>query len=272
MDYIQVEIQTSKTEIRGILIALLSESDYEGFEEQEQALKAFIPESAFCLETLQNILDPLDLNFKTEKIIKTNWNKAWEENFPPVVVEGFCTVLADFHKINADTPYKIFITPKMSFGTGHHATTKLMMKTMQEMDFKDKTVFDFGTGTGILAVLAEKLGAKEVLAVDNDEWSYENASENVQKNNTENIRVALGSMDDVEDRVFDVVLANINRHILLKYMELLWKKTGEKGKIVMSGLLSEDREVILEAAQNQGFKLKDEKEENHWKAFLFLKP
>lgn len=270
MIYKQITIASDDPLQKEILVALLSEANYEGFEETLSELHAFVAEDDFDETTLTEILTPLRLSYTVTTIPKTNWNKDWESNFQPVVVSGFCTVRADFHEIASDTPYEIIITPKMSFGTGHHATTQLMIGMMKSLAFSGKSVLDFGTGTGILAILAEKLGASDVVAIDNDEWSYENAVENASSNSCEHIRFALGSLESVEE-TFDVILANINRHILIHYMNDLYQHTKRGGTVLMSGLLVEDREIIVEVAEANGFYLKGYEHENNWMALLFTK-
>ncbi len=270
MQYIQVTIGIEKQELKDIIIALLENISYEGFEEQENSIIAFVPGSDYDEAQLKSLLENFDLSFTTKTIEPQNWNAQWEANFQPVIVENFCTIRAGFHRIQVDTPYEIVITPKMSFGTGHHATTQLMMMQMSKQDLKGKAVLDFGTGTGILAILAEKLGAKAVLAIDNDEWSYENTRENIAGNNCLNIEVVQGSLE-VADKQYDTILANINRHILLHYMNDMYSKLAEKGTILMSGLLKEDRGIVVEAALSSGFKLSGEDEHNNWIVLIFNK-
>lgn len=253
------------------MIALLSEEGYDGFEETDSGVRAYVGEGTFNSDQLTESLEPLGLNWTTRSIEKTNWNKEWEQNFQPVIVEDFCTVRADFHDIRIDTPYEIVITPKMSFGTGHHSTTQLMMRMMRDIDFKDRSVLDFGAGTGILAILAAMLGAQTVTAIDNDEWCYENAMENVQRNAAAQVEVALGTLEDVQQNNFDIILANINRHILLQYMPMLYGKIKEGGHILMSGLLIEDEAIIKQSATECGFRLKTMEVLNNWIAILFAK-
>jgi ribosomal protein L11 methyltransferase len=151
-------------------------------------------------------------------------------------------------------PYEIIITPKMSFGTGHHATTRLLIQQMKNIDFAGKSVLDFGTGTGVLAILAKKLGAGEVLAIDNDEWSYENTLENIAANKVNSIVVKKGSLELAEGRKFDIILANINRHILLQYMVQMHHVLPEHGMLLMSGILDADEQIVLTEARHAGFK------------------
>src|SRR5918995_4444294 len=190
-NYIQIKFQNISQEQSDILIAQLTEIGFEGFEEEESRLKAFIASTNFDEKLLQNISTPQQLVFSKTIIEQTNWNRVWESNFDPVIVDDFVAVRAEFHEPIKDVEFEIVITPKMSFGTGHHATTYMMMQQMREIDFANKTVFDFGTGTGVLAILAEKLGAKTVLAIDNDTWSIENAYENIKRNNCTAIELKL---------------------------------------------------------------------------------
>lgn len=253
MQYNKAVLHTIEATKREMLIARLSAEGYNGFEETDESLLAYIDASDFDTETLQLIASEYEVPYDIETLGQQNWNAEWEKNFQPVIVEGFCTVRADFHKLDVATPYEIVITPKMSFGTGHHATTKLMMTRMQYIDFAGKQVFDFGTGTGILAILAEKLGAADTLAIDNDEWSYENAHENIACNNCSHIEIVQGSMEHIPQREYDVILANINRHILLHYMADLYRSVKTGGILLMSGLLTDDEEIVKIAATEAGF-------------------
>jgi ribosomal protein L11 methyltransferase len=273
MSYKEIKIPVATPETREILIALLAEEGHEGFEETESALLSYIPEELFSRESLDNVLASFNLSYTITDIEKTNWNKEWESSFEPVVIPGFCTIRADFHKINEKTLHEIIITPKMSFGTGHHATTQIMIQMMRDINFVEKKVLDFGTGTGILAILAGQLGSKNVLAIDNDEWSYTNAIENVERNRVKGIKVKCATLDDILVReTFDVILANINRHILLQYMQALYQITCVGGKLLMSGLLVEDTEIIRSKAVRVGFEIKQLQENKNWIGILVSKP
>ncbi|MBL7718091.1 MAG: 50S ribosomal protein L11 methyltransferase [Flavipsychrobacter sp.] len=270
MHYQQVTISVEAQEQKDILIALLEHIGYEGFEEQPTGLVAFIPEEEYSEASLAEVLTPFGVEFSLQRVEQQNWNAQWESNFSPVIVEGFCTVRAGFHDMEVTTPYEIVITPKMSFGTGHHATTRLMMQRMGAMEFAGKKVLDFGTGTGILAILAHMLGATDIEAIDNDEWSYENSVENVTGNNAAEIKVKLGSLDAAEG-TYDIILANINRHILLHYMSDLYDKLNPTGTVLMSGILTEDLDIIENAAEQAGFILAAREESNNWLCLLFNK-
>jgi ribosomal protein L11 methyltransferase len=270
MEYTKLSF-TVKPEINDVLIARLAEMGFEGFEEEDGILHAFIASNQYSEAEAIALSLAYEASFSKEIIAQQNWNAMWEANFQPVIVEGFCTIRADFHIIEVDTPYEIVITPKMSFGTGHHATTKLMMMQMKNIELRGKKVFDFGTGTGILAILAEILGSTEIVAIDNDEWSYENATENAGKNSCSHITLKQGSIEDASNTTFDIILANINRHILLKHMQRMHEIANAGGFLLMSGLLIEDKEIIVSAAEEVGMKFISHSELNGWISLLFTK-
>ena len=271
MQHIKVTFKITNEAESDVLVAMLSEAGYDGFEEQEHELLAYVEELKFNEDDLKLIASSANANYSIEIVPAQNWNALWESNFEPVIVKDFCTIRAHFHEINTNTPYTITITPKMSFGTGHHATTQQVMMLMKEVSFARRTVLDFGTGTGVLAILAELLGAKKILAIDNDEWSVENAKENIERNNSKNVDVRQGSLEDFPFVKNDIILANINRNILLQHMEELYNRLDDDGLIIMSGLLAEDKEIMLQAAINEGFHLQKATEQQNWIALLFAK-
>lgn len=243
MNHLQITISTNEPAQQDILIALLADMGYEGFEQQDDALQAFLPEDAFDAAALTALLGPMDLAFQTRLLAERNWNEEWEKNFSPVQLGDFCAIRAHFHAPIPGVSHELIITPKMSFGTGHHATTFMMLEAMQQVDFKEKTVLDFGAGTGVLAILAERLGASRVLAIDNDNWSIENAKENIKENNC--IRIELRKAETIPgNQQFDIILANINKHILIREMAVIAQQLKQGGVILMSGLLMEDFEDI----------------------------
>lgn len=247
-----------------LLIALLSENGFEGFETKEGELLAYIPESDFDEKQLRALLQEQEVSADITDVGMKNWNEEWESNFQPVIVEDFCTVRADFHDMEVKTPYEIVITPKMSFGTGHHATTQLMMEAMKYLDFNGKAVLDFGTGTGILAILASKLNAKHITGVDNEDWAWENAQENTMRNHTDNVAVRLGSLVQVPETGFDILLANINRHILLEYMAMMAGKLNTGGTLLLSGILKSDEDILKQAVEAEGLKWKRTNVKGDW--------
>lgn len=265
--YIQVEIAIADEATQETLIAQLAEIGFDGFEELPTGLKAFIPESALNQLLLDEVLQGLQYGQTT--IEKQNWNQVWESNFEPVQVDDFVSIRASFHEPIAGVEHEIVITPKMSFGTGHHATTYLVMQAMRDLALNGKSVFDFGCGTGILAILAEKLGAEEILAIDNDDWCIENAAENIAINQCSHIRVA--KADSAESNTsFNYILANINKHIILENISYLGHSLKKGGTILLSGLLVDDQSDILNACQSVGWKHQFTKERNGWIVCQFL--
>ena len=271
MQYLRINFKTGENAIKELLIAELTEVGFEGFEETDEALMAYINEELYPEQEVDALSQRFSLSVTKESIPQQNWNETWEQNFQPVFVPGFCTIRASFHDIQVETPYEIVITPKMSFGTGHHATTQLVLTEMQHLDLKDKVVLDFGTGTGILAILAEMLGASRILAIDNDEWSYENSKENVESNNCSKIFVKKGSIENSENNTYDIILANINRHILLACMKDMYDRLKSGGIVLMSGILTDDVEIVKATALENGFRFMKCSELNNWVLLTFEK-
>lgn len=262
MNTIQISINCNETQ-QEILIGLLLEKGAEGFEQMDDVLIAYFNELSFRSYDVKKTLEGFEFN--TTLVAEQNWNEVWESNFQPVVLDDFCAVRADFHKPFSHVAYDIIITPKMSFGTGHHATTALMIGQMKSIDMRDKIVLDFGTGTGILSILAEKKGAARIFAIDVDEWSVRNASENILKNNCTKIEVSLTSQ--IPSGFFDLILANINRNVILQHLDELKSKMLPGGNILISGILAEDEPEILQAIENSGLIIKNRTEQNNWLCF-----
>ncbi len=220
-----------------------------GIELDNKSIRAFCLNTAFDEVAINEICDILKVTYIREILPEKNWNESWEANFQPIAIDDFCYIKAHFHPAPLNPfEYVLEITPKMSFGTGHHATTRLVIQRMQQVDFREKSVFDFGTGTGILAILAEKLGAKSIIASDNDPWSLENAIENVHKNHCTHTVITGNDLTEItHNTTFDVIIANINRHILLQYMPHLAKALASQGTLLLSGFLTDDV-LTLEAA------------------------
>lgn len=268
--FIEISVDLADEDRRSVLIAGLADMGYEGFEETDQGVKAYISNDAFDETELNNLFSKSSLTYSKSVIKAQNWNALWESNFEPVQVEDFVGIRAAFHDPMPGVKHEIVITPKMSFGTGHHATTWLVMQQMRELDFTGKSVFDFGTGTGVLAILAEKLGASAVLAVDNDDWGIENASENILVNGCEIIEIQ--KIDEVQaGQRFDIVIANINRNILLGNMTAMSAALAPGGVLLLSGLLQEDETDIKEAAVGANLALLKTVQKNGWIAMRFCK-
>jgi ribosomal protein L11 methyltransferase len=261
--YTKYTIDFKGEEQKDILIAMLSDWGIEGFEEEGSSLYASGKRDLIDESLIDEYLTNHDIFFEKTLIADQNWNEIWEASFAPVQVDDFAAVRAHFHPEMNNVQYEIVITPKMSFGTGHHATTFLMMQLMREVDFKAAHVFDFGTGTGILAILASMQGADKVLAVDNDPWCILNAEENIGQNNCNNITIKNAEVPPMEGN-FDVVLANINRNIIRLHLGLLAALSDVNGTILLSGLLTIDEPEILEAASQLGLKLVKHLQKDGW--------
>jgi ribosomal protein L11 methyltransferase len=227
----------------------------------------------FEAELVQNELDIIfnkySLTYSKSVIKEQNWNAVWESNFDPIRVGDFVGIRAHFHpEFEPTVTHDIKITPKMSFGTGHHPTTYSMIELMQKIDFKAKTVYDFGTGTGILAILAEKLGANKVHAVDNDDWCIENAAENILNNASKVITIEKVA-SAMQNTQFDIVLANVNRHIIEANMDELTQIGKPGGILVLSGLLIEDQSDIIKLTKSKGWQFQEAQPLNGWVSLMF---
>lgn len=266
MKHIQLEIVANPFQ-QEELIALLDDYNPSGFEQTDETVKAYFEEGDFQQDSILKLVEGYDHTLS--EIEEQNWNAVWEQNFQPVVVENFCAVRAHFHEPIKNVDHEIIITPKMSFGTGHHATTFMMMQQMKDINFKSKYVFDFGTGTGILAILAEKLGAEKITAIDVDDWSIENTKENAERNECSKIDVTLTSI--LPKNKFDIVLANINRNVITNYIVDLVHIIEENGQILFSGLLAADGEDICLAAEKNSLHFIKQSERQGWIALLFSK-
>ncbi|WP_147313960.1 50S ribosomal protein L11 methyltransferase [Deminuibacter soli] len=262
-NYIQVSIHNAEQEQKDIIIALLSEEGFDGFEERPSELYSFIEEPAFNEAPLKELSEQFAFSYTTSLIAEQNWNALWEAGFSPVLVDDFVAIRASFHDAVPGMQHEIVITPKMSFGTGHHATTYMMIQLMRELDFRNTAVFDFGTGTGILAILAEQLGAASVLGIDNDDWSIDNAQENLATNHSTHTTIAKADTAATGGS-YDVILANINKHIILANMPQLQQQLKENGVLLLSGLLEADEADILPAVAAQGLQHRKTFHRNGW--------
>ncbi|HKG68680.1 MAG TPA: 50S ribosomal protein L11 methyltransferase [Segetibacter sp.] len=265
---IQIAIITNEQSVREELIAQLSGIEYDAFEEKATELCAYIKEEAFEAEILETILSAYNLGYTKSLIENQNWNALWESNFPPVVVDDFCAIRAEFHEPFSNVKNDIIITPKMSFGTGHHATTYMMISKMSRIDFKDKQVADFGTGTGVLAILADKLGSSYVWAVDNDEWSIENSKENIERNGCAKVKIEKAE-GFLPKQKFDIILANINKNVILQNAGNFHSALQSEGKLLLSGLLREDEDDVVSAFVRKGLQHISTSEKNNWICILF---
>lgn len=277
MKYIELSctIDSPSYDIFDILVAELAELGYDSFDVEANTLKAYIPAANFIeKETLQIVgryVNDESASWGWAEMADKNWNAVWESNFEPIVVDNRCTVRAPFHMDLPPTNYEIVIEPKMSFGTGHHATTYQMVEFLLDSMVEGARVLDMGCGTGILAILAAMKGAARVVAIDNDEWAFSNAVENVERNVPTKVEVFLGDATLLGSEHFDLILANINRNILLadmaRYVEVL--VTG--GTLFLSGILPEDIDIVTESALSLGLLSLQVKTRNGWAALSFKK-
>ena len=263
MNYYKVSI-TSTPEMRDIIIAILSQSNYNGFEENDFGFKTFIAENQFKEATIKQLANQFDFSYKIKLIPNQNWNAVWESNFQPIQIDDFCGIRADFHPTFPKVKHEITINPKMAFGTGHHETTLSMMEVMKDLDLQDKKVFDYGCGTGILAILAAKMGANPILAIDYDPLSYENTIENCKKNNIEQVEARLGELSSIKEDEFDLILANINRNVILNSLPSLFLKTKETGTVLISGFIETDRAMMSETVEKIGFSIQKVISKGEW--------
>jgi ribosomal protein L11 methyltransferase len=250
-----------------VLIALLCELGYDGFEQADDHLIAYIPTTDFDSYELNQLLNLHQLTASLSVIEKTNWNAVWEQNFQPIQLGNQIGVRAHFHPPMPGVTHELIITPQMSFGTGHHATTSLLLEALLELPLKDAAVLDFGSGTGILAILTRKLGAAEVLAIDNDPWCIENATDNCRLNNV-HMEIQLSEVPPV-GRHFDLVLANINLHIIQAHLSALVKCLYAHSTLMLSGLLVSDAAIVDAACSQLGLEKISSRERNGWLALSY---
>ncbi len=267
MNYVQIEFETLKEGEAEILIALLADSGFESFEETESSLLAFIKEAGFEKDSLEEILKVVPVDYAITVVPQQNWNAQWESSFEPIVVNDFVAIRAAFHQPIKDVKHEIIITPKMSFGTGHHATTYMMIEQMEGLDFTNKTVVDFGTGTSVLAILAEKMGGVAIDAIDYDEWSIENSIENAAANNCGKINL-IQAESIATNKVYDIILANINLNVILNNLDAI-QSVGKKGTLILlSGFVKADETVMLEGLAEIGIHPLKTIQKGEWSCIL----
>ncbi|MEO6537061.1 MAG: 50S ribosomal protein L11 methyltransferase [Ferruginibacter sp.] len=269
MDYYQFLFESIPQSTKDILVAWLSEAGFSGFEEDENILIAFIPVIKFDKHSFDIIIKSTGEKYSKKIINEINWNAKWEAEFKPAVIlypktgETFARIRASFHSPSGNGIKDIIITPKMSFGTGHHATTYLMIQQMSLVSFKNKTVIDFGCGTGILSVLSEKMGAESVLAIDIDDWSITNTKENIQVNVCKNIEVIKSDSIPPGEKA-QIILANINLNIIMANLNSLIDSCLDDTTVIFSGILASDKQKILHELSEKNIVTVGIKEKNNW--------
>jgi ribosomal protein L11 methyltransferase len=263
-------------EFSEILMAEIAEVGFDTFMETEKGFEAYVEEKKFDADQLGEVKEKYKavnpLLFFWDTIQKKNWNEEWEKNLKPIIVDDRCLIRAEFHKIEKKYPYEIIITPKMSFGTGHHQTTHLMIKSQMDIDHANKRVMDAGCGTAILSIMASKLKAKEVEAFDIDEWSVINGKENIENNHCPNIQLQQGKIDEMKfNGKFEIILANINKNVLLAEMGTYSSYLETGGQLLLSGFYTKDINDLLEEAHKHGLAEVNRDERESWAAMLLIK-
>jgi ribosomal protein L11 methyltransferase len=273
MDFVELKLQIGAG-FSDILMAELAEIGYDSFLDTDEGLNAYITEDQFSESTLQGLIQKYqgmtDIGYVFDVLEKKNWNEVWEKSYDPIVVDEVCLVRATFHPADDRFPYQIVITPKMSFGTGHHETTALMLSSQLVTDHQGKRVLDVGCGTGILAIMASKLGASQVMAFDLDEWAVENCRENIELNGCRNLSVSQGTIGDVDPTErFDIILANINRNVLLQEIPVYARLLGVGGQLLVSGFYEHDTEDIIKVAAGADLIKTEQRVQNQWTCIAF---
>ena len=275
MDYIELTVTVTPREpFAEILISALADDGFESFVETEDGFQAYIQEGHYTPGMEQANwawqLDGMKVSASVKKIPRVNWNAEWEKNFQPILVDDQVYIHAPFHPAKPEIPYQLLIEPKMSFGTGHHQTTHMMVQYVLELDFTDKAVLDMGCGTGVLAILAKQRGAAATWAIDIDEWAVENTLENAERNHVA-LTAQKGGVEVMPDMQFDIILANINKNVLLADMAAYANVLKENGTIVFSGFYTHDLADITNEAARNGLRFMDSKERDTWQAARFVK-
>ena len=261
--------------LKDMFMELLGSIGFDSFMDTDEGFEAYCQEPALNEEELNDIMQMEQFAnvklLKKELIPDQDWNATWEASYEPVIINEFCRIRAPFHKVEGSYKYDLIIEPKMSFGTAHHETTSQIIELMLQSDFSGLNLLDMGSGTGVLAILAKKLGSATTVAIDNDEWAYRNALDNIRLNDENDIIVELGDATSLNDRQFDVILANINRNILLRDMKEYVKCLVDGGKIFFSGFYEEDLVLITKEAERLGLTYSNHVTKNNWTAAVFVK-
>ena len=276
MNYIAYTFSNPKNEaLKDMFTELLGNIGFDSFMDADEGFTAYCSEPSFDKEGLDSILAMEQFTdvqvVKKELIPDQDWNATWESSYEPVVIDNTCRIRAPFHEADNSYKYDLCIEPKMSFGTAHHETTAQIIKLMLTEDFRGKDVLDMGSGTGVLAILAKKLGSAKTVAIDNDEWAYRNALDNVKLNDENEIIVELGDANSLNNRQFDIIIANINRNILLRDMHEYVKCLKKGGKIFFSGFYEADLQLIRKEAERLGLSYLNHIKKNEWTAAVFIK-
>lgn len=275
MNYIEYQFDIQPKEPFGeILTAFLADLEFESFVETDNGISAYVRTDLDDESGVQQIIDDLKdvtIRYTKKEIIQQNWNEEWESNFHPILVADQCYIRAEFHESKPEIPYEVIIQPKMAFGTGHHETTHLMVEYILETEFEAKDVLDMGCGTSILGILAKMKGANYVEAIDFDQWAVDNSIENAERNKVE-LNIKLGDSSSLGGKEFDIILANINKNVLMRDIPNYVKNLNfTEGELILSGLMTQDFDDIKSLCESLGLKFINKKQRNEWIALKFIK-
>lgn len=275
MNYIEYQFDIQPKEPFGeILTAFLADLEFESFVETDNGISAYVRTDLDDESGVQQIIDDLKdvtIRYTKKEIIQQNWNEEWESNFHPILVANQCYIRAEFHESKPEIPYEVIIQPKMAFGTGHHETTHLMVEYILETEFEGKDVLDMGCGTSILGILAKMKGANYVEAIDFDQWAVDNSIENAERNKVE-LNIKLGDSSSLDEKAFDIILANINKNVLMRDIPNYVKNLNfTEGELILSGLMTQDFDDIKSLCESLGLKFINKKQRNEWIALKFIK-
>jgi ribosomal protein L11 methyltransferase len=275
MDYYEVNITNFTGFDQEIVIAQMADLGFESFSESESGIQGFIREDDYVEEPIIQYLNKVSnehgLQYSVRKIPAQNWNALWESEYEPVTISGRCRVRAPFHAADPGMQYEIVIEPRMSFGTAHHETTSLMLKLLMLEEVQGKRLLDMGCGTAVLAILADKMHAAEVIAIDNDEWAYSNSIDNLEKNSTSVVTVIQGEAGSIPMPHYDIIIANINRNVLLNDIPIYAGFLKQNGTLLMSGFYEQDLDMIKAAASQSGLEYVSHQADNQWVGAKFKK-
>jgi ribosomal protein L11 methyltransferase len=276
MNYIELTFTVSPKELGSdVLIAELADLAFDTFTDSENGFSAYVKEEDYSKEAVAQIVaqysEQFNIAFEEKQIAQQNWNAEWENNFQPIDIDGRCYIRAPFHASKDNYQYDIIIEPKMSFGTGHHSTTQLMIQSLLDLDVKNKTILDMGCGTGVLAIVASKMGAADITAIDIDEWSYENTIENASVNSASAIKTLKGDATLLKNTLpFDIVLANINKNILLSDMAAYVNVLSAGGQLLLSGFFETDTDELKAHANQLGLHFNKQATDSTWAMLHFI--
>jgi len=271
-NFIEVKVPFPEEEQSAdIVIARLAELGYDGFVVEDRHVLAYREAGGQDVKAYETILEEQGIEYTEISIIADrNWNAEWESDYQPVIIGNEIIVRAPFHPPGEGFKFDIIIEPRMAFGTAHHETTSQILSLIAGMDIQEKRVLDMGCGTAVLAILAQKMGASEIMAIDNDEWAYQNSLDNIEINDADMIKVLMGDAELLENKEFDIIFANINRNILLKDIPRYADVLAQNSKLVMSGFYTDDLPLIVEKSEASGLRLESTRVKNKWMAAIFI--